>query len=63
MVSPGIAWPLAWVAGGVTATHAGGDGDLFDKLREELPALGVESALLVLDGGPLGMAAHEGPEP
>ena len=50
----------AWVAAGITAAHAGGDGDLLDKLREELPALGVEGALLVLDGGPLGMAAHWG---
>ena len=42
----------------VAAADAGGDGHLADDLGEDLPALGVERALLVLDGCPLGMSGH-----
>ena len=43
---------------GVAAADAGGDGQFLDDAREDLAALGVEGALLVLDGVPLGMARH-----
>jgi hypothetical protein len=44
----------------VAAARAGGNGQLFDQARENLAALGVGSAFLVLDGMPLGMAGHGG---
>src|ERR1041385_3054992 len=34
------------------------DGDLFNKLGEQLPALGIERALLMLDTMPLRMSGH-----
>ena len=43
---------------GIAAAGAGGDRQLLDEAGENLPALGVEGALLVLDRGPLGMAGH-----
>src|SRR4029077_7685112 len=51
--------PEPRVAPGIPAAHASGDGQLLDELREELPSLCVEGALLVLDGRPLRMAAHD----
>src|SRR5258708_7890194 len=48
----------AGVAARVTPAHARGDGDLPDQLGERLAPLRVERPLLVLDGGPLRMAAH-----
>jgi transcriptional/translational regulatory protein YebC/TACO1 len=35
-----------------------GDLDVLDQLGEQLAALGVDHRLLVLGGGPLGVAAH-----
>ncbi len=46
------------VRGRITATDSGRDGDLADELREELAALGVDGALLVLDRMPLGVSRH-----
>src|SRR5205807_5731100 len=43
---------------GVAAAGPRRDGQLFDEARENLPALGVRRALLVLDRMPLGMAGH-----
>ena len=43
---------------GIAAAIAGGDGQLFDEAREDLAALGVGGALLVLNRVPLGMAGH-----
>ena len=40
----------------VAAAVSGGDGQFLDDAREDLAALGVGRALLVLDGVPLGMA-------
>src|ERR1019366_2283882 len=51
----------AGITRGIAAAHARGNRQLLDELREELPALCVESALLVLDGGPFRMAAHGAP--
>ena len=48
----------ARVGVGVAAADAGGDRHLADELGEELAALGVERALLVLDRVPLGMSGH-----
>ena len=48
----------AGVRDGVTAADTGRDRHLADDLGEDLPALGVERALLVLDGMPLGMSGH-----
>ena len=42
----------------VAAAIPGRDGHLLDEAREQLAALGVERALLVLDRVPLGMAGH-----
>ena len=38
------------------AARSRGDGDFLDDARERFPALGVRSRLLVLNGGPFGMA-------
>ena len=46
------------VTGGIAAALARGDLDRPGELREELAALGVGGALLVLDGGPFGVAGH-----
>jgi hypothetical protein len=46
----------ARVGVGVAAARAGRDLDLLDELREELAALGVERALLVFNGVPLGVS-------
>ena len=43
---------------GIAAAVAGGDGQFLDDAREDLAALGVGGALLVLDCVPLGMARH-----
>src|SRR5205823_3509240 len=43
---------------GVAAARARGDLNLFNQLREELAALGVQSALLVFDGVPLRVSGH-----
>src|SRR4029453_4316796 len=48
------------VAGGITAAHARGHLDVLDQPREVLAATGVDHSLLVLGGGPLGMALHAG---
>ena len=42
----------------VAAAIPGRDGHFLDEAREQLAALGVKRALLVLDGVPLGMAGH-----
>src|SRR5207248_11632790 len=47
-----------WVGVDVAAAVAGGDGDRARELREELAALGVGGALLVLDRGPLRVTGH-----
>ena len=44
----------AWIA----AAIPGRDGQFLDDAREDLAALGVSRALLVLDRVPLGMAGH-----
>src|SRR5205085_1777370 len=46
------------VARGVTATDPGGNLDVLDQPGEHLAASGIDDGLLVLGGGPLGMAAH-----
>src|SRR6202035_4788848 len=46
------------VARRVSAARAGGDLDVLDQLGEQLAALSVDHRLLVLGGGPLGVAAH-----
>src|SRR4051794_28843943 len=46
------------VARRVAATGARGDLDVLDQLGEHLAAPGVDHRLLVLGGGPLGVAAH-----
>ena len=46
------------IAVGVAPASLRGDGDFFDQAGEDLAALGVESALFVLDCGPFGMAGH-----
>src|SRR5699024_3183968 len=46
------------VAGRVAPAGAGCHLDVLDQLGEELAALGVDRRLLVLGGGPLGMACH-----
>src|SRR5882757_1258098 len=46
------------VAVRITPAGARGDLDVLDQLREQLAALGIEVGLLVLGGGPLGVAAH-----
>src|SRR5690606_41263746 len=46
------------VAVGITATRAGRHLDVLDQLREELAPLGIDRGLLVLGGGPFGVAAH-----
>ena len=43
---------------GVAAAVSGGNGQFLDDAGEDLAALGVSRALLVLDGVPLGMAGH-----
>src|SRR5207249_11640455 len=48
----------AGVRVGVTTAEAGGDRQLADDLGEDLAPLGIEGALLVLDGSPLGMSGH-----
>jgi hypothetical protein len=48
------------VARRVTAAVAGGDLDRAAQLREQLPALGVDRLLLVLDLGPFRVAGHAG---
>src|SRR6185295_16367877 len=45
----------------VTPAETRGDGDLLDELREDLPALRVLRALLVLDRAPFGMTGHRKP--
>ena len=40
------------------AAAPGGDHDFFNDAGEDFPALGVEGALLVLDGRPFGMTGH-----
>src|SRR5438445_9471438 len=50
--------PQSRVHVGVAAAGPRRDGQLFDEARENLPALGVRRALLVLDRMPLGMAGH-----
>ena len=47
-----------WMHIRVAATRTGGDREFFDDAREQLAALGVSGALLVLDRMPLGMARH-----
>ena len=42
----------------VAAAVAGGDGQFLDDARENLAALGIGRALLVLNRVPLGMAGH-----
>ena len=44
---------------GIAAAVAGRDRQFLDEAREDLAALGVGRALLVLDGVPLGMAGHD----
>src|SRR6202008_2466894 len=46
------------VARRVSAAGTRGDLDVLDQLGEKLAALGVDHRLLVLGGGPLGVAAH-----
>ncbi|SLH56381.1 Uncharacterised protein [Mycobacteroides abscessus subsp. abscessus] len=46
------------VAFGITATRTCRHLDVLDQLREELPPLRVDRGLLVLGGGPFGVAAH-----
>ena len=43
---------------GIAAAVAGRDRQFLDDAREDLAALGVGGALLVLDRVPLGMAGH-----
>ena len=43
---------------GIAAAGARRDRQFLDEAREDLAALGVERALLVLDRSPLGMAGH-----
>ena len=43
---------------GIAAAGPGRDGQFLDEAREDLAALGVGGALLVLDRVPLGMAGH-----
>ena len=45
---------------GIAAAVTGRDGQFLDDAREDLAALGVGRALLVLDRVPLGMAGHGG---
>ena len=54
--------PQAGVGVGIAPADAGGDRHLTDDLGEELAPLGVEGALLVLDGVPFGVSGH-GPSP
>jgi len=44
---------------GIAAAVTGRNRQFLDDAREDLPALGVSCALLVLDGMPLGMARHD----
>ena len=60
LVSVGDGAPEARVPRGITPPHLRGNGELANELREDLAALGVERALLVLDGGPFGVAGHGG---
>ena len=44
------------------ATTLGGDRDFLQQAGEDLAALGIQRALLVLNCGPFGMAGHEKPQ-
>src|SRR5690606_6549046 len=46
------------VAIGIAPASPRSNLDVLDQLREELAALGVQGGLLVLGGGPLGVAGH-----
>ena len=48
--------PQAWIGAGIPATVAGRNRQFLDDAREDLAALGVGRALLVLNRVPLGMA-------
>src|SRR5256714_5546184 len=54
----GDGFAKARVPFGVAAARPGRDLNLFNQLREELAALGVQSALLVFDGVPLRVSGH-----
>ena len=45
----------------IAAAHAGGHDDFTNQLRPEVGALGVLTALAMLDVGPLGMTCHDDP--
>src|SRR5689334_10457673 len=47
------------VAGRIAATGPGRHLHVLDQLGEQLAAPGVDDGLLVLSGGPLGVAAHD----
>ena len=42
----------------VASSQAGGYGELFGQLAEDLPPLGIRCPFFALDGAPLGMAGH-----
>src|SRR6185369_194276 len=47
----------------IAAAAARRDGDLFNKLRKQFAALGIERAFLVLDTMPFRMSGHLGLDP
>lgn len=50
--------PQARVGAGVTATHAGCDGDFLDQFGKDLAALSVLTALAMLNVGPFAVSSH-----
>src|SRR5882724_3584198 len=55
-VEDGLAQPRVRV--GIASAGAGGNGNLFDELGKEFAALGVSSALFMLNRMPLRMSGH-----